>query len=89
MVPTATFKVLFVFLTLARDPRRIIHLHLTEHPTARWTAQQILEAFPFDSAPRNLLRDGDRIYGDWVRRRIASLNIDDVVTALASPWQSH
>jgi hypothetical protein len=60
-VPTATFKVLFVFLVLAHDRRRIFHFNVTEHPTARWTAQQLVEAFPFDTAPRYLLRDDDGI----------------------------
>jgi putative transposase len=88
IVPTATFKVLFVFLVLAHDRRRIIHFNVTEHPTAQWTAQQLVEAFPFDTAPRYLLRDGDGIYGDRVRRRIDSLGIEEVVTAPASPWQN-
>ena len=88
IVPTATFRVLFVFLVLAHDRRRIIHFNVTEHPTAQWTAQQLVEAFPFDTAPRYLLRDGDGIYGDRVRRRIDSLGIDEVVTAPASPWQN-
>ncbi len=88
VVPTATFKVLFVFLVLAHDRRRIVHFNVTEHPTAQWTAQQIVEAFPFDTAPRYLLRDGDGIYGDRVRRKIDSLGIDEVVTAPASPWQN-
>ena len=88
IVPTATFKVLFVFLVLAHDRRRIIHFNVTEHPTAQWTAQQLVEAFPFDTAPSYLLRDGDGIYGDRVRRRINSLGIDEVVTAPASPWQN-
>ena len=88
IVPTATFKVLFVFLVLAHDRRRIVHFNVTEHPTAQWTTQQHVEAFPFDSAPRYLLRDGDGIYGERVRRRIDSLGIDEVVTAPASPWQN-
>jgi len=88
IVPTAAFKVLFVFLVLAHDRRRIIHFNVTEHPTAQWTAQQLVEAFPFDTAPRYVLRDGDGIYGDRVRRRIDSLGIDEVITAPASPWQN-
>ncbi len=88
IVPTATFKVLFVFLVLAHNRRRIVHFNVTEHPTAQWTAQQLVEAFPFDTAPRYLLRDGDGIYGERVRRRIDSLGIDEVVTAPASPWQN-
>ena len=61
---------------------------MTEHPTAQWTAQQIVEAFPFDATPRYLIRDGDGIYGERVKRRVESLSIDEVVTAPASPWQN-
>jgi transposase InsO family protein len=88
LVPTSTFRVLFVFVVLAHDRRRIVHFNVTEHPTAQWTAQQLVEAFPFDSAPRYLLRDGDGIYGERVQRRIESLGIDEVVTAPGSPWQN-
>ena len=88
VVPTANFKVLFVFIVLAHDRRRIVHFNVTEHPTAQWTAQQIVEAFPFDTAPQFLLRDGDGIYGDRVRRKINSLGLHEVVTAPASPWQN-
>jgi transposase InsO family protein len=88
IVPTATFRVLFVFVVLAQDRRRIVHFNVTEHPTAQWTAQQIVEAFPFDTAPSYLIRDGDGIYGERVTRRIESLGIDEVVTAPASPWQN-
>jgi hypothetical protein len=61
LVPTATFRVLFVFIMLAHERRRIVHFNVTEHPTAQWTAQQIVEAFPWDTAPRYLLRD------NWLR----------------------
>jgi transposase InsO family protein len=88
IVPTATFRVLFVFVVLAHDRRRIVHFNVTEHPTAQWTAQQLVEAFPFDTAPRYLIRDGDGVYGLRVTRRIESLGIDEVVTAPASPWQN-
>jgi putative transposase len=88
IVPTSQFKVLFVFLVLAHDRRRIVHFNVTEHPTAQWSAQQIVEAFPFDTAARYLLRDGDGIYGARVQRRIASLGLDEVVTAPASRWQN-
>jgi len=54
-VPTASFRVLYVFIVLSHDRRRVVHFNATEHPTGRWTAQQIVEAFPFDSAPRYLL----------------------------------
>jgi transposase InsO family protein len=88
VVPTVKFKILFVLVILSHDRRRIVHFNVTEHPTAQWTAQQINEAFPFDSAPRYLLRDGDSIYGSKVRHRIESLGIADVQTAPASPWQN-
>ncbi len=88
VVPTVTFNVLFVFLALAHDRRRIVHFNVTAHPTAQWTAQQIVEAFPFDTAPQYLVRDGDGTYGDRVQRKLESLGIDEVVTAPASPWQN-
>jgi hypothetical protein len=87
IVPTVKFRILFVFIVLAHDRRRIVHFNVTEHPTAQWTAQQIVEAFPFDTAPSYLIRDGDGIYGERVTRRIESMGIDEVVTAPASPWQ--
>ena len=88
IVPTATFRVLFVFVVLAHDRRRIVHFNVTEHPTAQWTEQQIVEAFPFDTAPSYLIRDGDGIYGERVTRRIKSLGTNEVITAPASPWQN-
>jgi transposase InsO family protein len=88
VVPTVTLKVLFVFVVLAHERRRIVHFNVTEHPSAQWTDQQIVEAFPFDTTPRYLLRDGDGIYGTAVKRRITSLRINDTVTAPASPWQN-
>jgi putative transposase len=87
-VPTAGFRVLYVFIVLSHDRRHIVHFNVTAHPTAQWTAQQLVEAFPFDSAPRYLLRDRDAIYGDLVQRRIRSLSIEDVITAPRSPWQN-
>src|SRR4029450_11979872 len=62
-VPTVTFKVLFVFVVLAHDRRRVLHVNVTAAPTAQWTAQQLVEAFPWDTAPRYLLRDRDAVYG--------------------------
>jgi putative transposase len=86
-VPTATFRVLFVLVVLAHHRRRVIHFNVTEHPTASWTGQQMVEAFPEDAAPRYLLRDRDKIYGSEYRQRIRSLNIEEVLSAPASPWQ--
>jgi transposase InsO family protein len=87
-VPTACFRVLYVFIVLSHDRRRVVHFNATEHPTGRWTAQQMVEAFPFNSAPRYLLRDRDAIYDNMVRQRINSLGIVEVVSAPRSPWQN-
>jgi putative transposase len=87
-VPTVTFKVLFVFVVLAHDRRRIVHFNVTEHPTAQWTAQQVVEAFPWDEAPRYLLRDRDTLYGDHVQQRVGNVGIEAVRIAPRSPWQN-
>lgn len=87
-VPTATFRILYVLVILHHEQRKIVHFNVTEHPTAQWTAQQLVEAFPFDSAPRYLLRDRDSIYGGRFRNRVKSLGIDEVLTAPRSPWQN-
>jgi putative transposase len=86
-VHTVWFEVLFVFIVLAHDRRRVVHFNVTGHPTAEWTAQQILQAFPFDSAPRYLLRDRDGIYGQEFRSQAAVMNIKEVLGAPRSPWQ--
>jgi len=83
-VPTASFEVLFVFLILAHDRRRVVHFNVTSNPTARWTAQQITEAFPWDTAPRYLLRDRDCTYGRVFRERAGAMRIEEVVTAARS-----
>jgi hypothetical protein len=68
-VPTIRFQVLYVFLVLAHHRRRILHFGVTAGPTAEWTAQQLREAFPWETAPRYLLRDRDRIFGaDFVEQ---------------------
>ena len=68
--------------------RRVVHFNVTSNPTAEWTAQQIIEAFPWDSAPRYLLRDRDCIYGERFKHRVQSMVIKEVVTAFHSPWQN-
>ncbi len=88
VVPTATFRLLYCFLVLSPDRRRVVHFNVTAHPSAAWTAQQIVEAFPFEEAPKYLVRDNDGIYGDVFRRRIAGLGIEDVRIAPRSPWQN-
>jgi putative transposase len=87
-VPTVTFKIIFVLVILAHERRRIVHVNITEHPTAVWTAQQVVEAFPWDEAPQYLLRDRDRIYGTTFRQRVKHMGITEVVIAPRSPWQN-
>jgi len=88
VVPTVSFRVLYVFLVLAHERRRVVHFNVTEHPTAEWTAAQLMQAFPWDTAPRYLLRDRDRIYGNAFRTQAANMAITEVLTAPQSPWQS-
>ena len=73
VVPTATFRVLYVFVVLLHHRRQVVHFNVTDSPTAAWTAQQVVEAFPDDSAPRYLLRDRDGIYGGEFRRRVKGM----------------
>ena len=87
-VPTLTGRVLFVLVVLAHHRRRIVHVNITDHPTATWAAQQVVDAFPDDTAPRWLHRDRDRIYSDVFQRRVAGMGIAEVVSAPASPWQN-
>jgi len=86
-VPTATFRVMFVLVVLARYCRRVIHFNVTEHPTAMWTGRQITEAFPDDTAPHYLLRDRDKVYGCDFRERVRGMGIAEVPTPPARPWQ--
>ena len=79
---------LFVLVVVAHHRRRLIHFNVTEHPTALWTAQQIVEAFPDDTAPRYLLLDRDKIYGEVFRERVQGMGITEVKIAPQSPWQS-
>ena len=87
-VPTVTFKNLFAFVVLHHGSRRILHVNVTAHPTAEWTAQQLVEALGADDAPdaTHLIRDRDAIYGDVFRRKVGALGLRDVVTPKASPW---
>jgi putative transposase len=87
-VPTVNMKVLFVFLVLEHSRRQVLHFNVTEHPTAVWTSQQIVEAFADRDAPQYLIRDRDSIYGNDVRLRIAALGIEEVLTAPRRPWQN-
>ena len=86
-VPTISFRVLYVFLLMAHDRRRIVHFNVTAHPTAEWSAQQLREAFPFDQVPRYLLRDRDGIFGSEFRRDVKAMGIKEVLSTLRSPWE--
>jgi transposase InsO family protein len=87
-VPTATFRVLFVFVVLSHDRRRIVHVNVTAHPTAAWTARQLREAWPWDTAPRFVIRDRDGIYGSELQDAAQAMDIEEVLTAPRSPWQN-
>ncbi len=87
-VPTVRFRVLFVLIVLSHDRRKIVHFNMTEHPTAEWTAQQLVEAFPWEPPPRYLMRDRDVIYGKYFRKRARSLGMKERPIALRSPWQN-
>jgi transposase InsO family protein len=88
VVPTVTFRVLYVLLLMSHDRRRILHFNVTTSPSARWTAQQVTEAFPYDTAPRYLLHDRDRSFAAECGQRVESMGIKEVVTTPGSPWQN-
>jgi putative transposase len=88
VVPTVRFQLLYCFIVLRHDRRRVVHFNATRYPTARWTGQQIADAFPFDEAPRFMIRDRDGIYGHDFRERVKHMNIEEVITAPRSPWQN-
>jgi putative transposase len=89
-VPTATFRVLFVLVLLSHGRRRLVHFNVTEHPTAEWTARQLLEACGLEeeAAPRYLIRDRDQVYGERFSRQAKTLDIREAVIAPRSPWQN-
>ncbi len=84
LVPTLTYRLLCAFVILRHDRRALVHINVTDHPTAVWTTQQIIEAFPDDSAPRFLLRDRDAIYGEELTRRVMGMG-----SARSSPPHAH
>jgi transposase InsO family protein len=88
VVPTVRFQILFVFLVLVTHRRRVLHFNITENPTAQWAAQQVVEAFPWDEAPRFLLRDRDGVYGVPFRRRVRNMGIQEVLISPHCPWQN-
>ena len=88
VVPTVTFRLLYVFIVLAHQRRRVIHFNVSAHPSSEWTARQIAEAFPWGSAPRYLLHDRDSIYAGRFHDQVGEMGIREVLTAPQSPWQS-
>ena len=88
IVPSATFRLLFVMLILAHDRRKIVRFDVTQHPTAGRLSRQLTEAFPWDTAPRFLLRDRDSSYGAAFSKRVEAMGIMEVLTAPRSPWQN-
>ena len=88
VVASASFRLLYVMIILAHDRRNIVRTAVTEHPTAAWLSRQITEAFPWDTAPRYLLRDRDGSYGSYFRSRVEAMGITEVITAPRSPWQN-
>jgi len=88
VVPTVTARLLYVLVLITHQRRKVVHFNITEAPTAEWTAQQVVNAFPYDTAPRYLLRDRDSIYGVVFSRRVEGLGIRVKPIARRSPWQS-
>ncbi len=88
VVASASFRLLYVMIILAHDRRNIVRTAVTEHPTATWLSRQVTEAFPWDTAPRYLLRDRDASYGSYFCSRVEAMGITEVITAPRSPWQN-
>jgi transposase InsO family protein len=88
MVPTIGFDLLYAFVIVRLDRRDLVWINVTAIPTAEWVARQITEAFPWNEAPRYMIRDRDRIYGSVVKRRLRAMGIRDKPIAPASPWQN-
>ena len=88
VVPTLGFDLLYACIIVRLDRRELVWINVTPHPTAEWVARQITEAFPWNEAPRYMIRDRDRIYGAVVTRRLRAMGIRDKPTAPASPWQN-
>jgi transposase InsO family protein len=88
VVPTISLVQLYVLVIVRLARRELVWINVTRHPTAEWVAQQITEAFPWDEAPRYLIRDQDAIYGAVVTRRLRAMGIRDKPIAAGSPWQN-
>ena len=88
VVPTVTFRLLYVFIVITHERRKIVHFNITQIPTAAWTAQQVINAFPYDTAPKYLLRDRDSIYGSVFVQRVKGMGMKQKLISPRSPWQS-
>jgi transposase InsO family protein len=88
VVSTVTFGHLYVLVVLSLERRRLLHINVTAHPTAAWTAQQMVEALPEETSRRHLIRDRDAIYGTEFRRRVTGIGLVEVPIAPRSPWQN-
>jgi transposase InsO family protein len=88
VVPTIAFQRLFAFLVLGHERRRLLWFAVTRHPTADWLARQITEAFPWDGAPKYLIRDNDRVFGAVFKAHVRAMGIRDRPTSFRSPWQN-
>jgi transposase InsO family protein len=88
VVPTLGFDLLYAFVIVRLDRRELVWINVTANPTAEWVARQITEAFPWNEAPRYLIRDRDSVYGATVARRLRAMGIRDKPIAPASPWQN-
>jgi hypothetical protein len=87
-VPTAKFRILFVLVILSHSRGRVVHFNVTPNPATKGTGQQVIEAFPWDTAPKYLLRDRDGTYGTIFCQRLENVGIKEVITAPQSPWQN-
>ena len=88
VVPTLTFRLLFGFLILRHHRRELVHVNVTDHPTAAWAAHQLVESVPEETAPKYLLRDRDAIYGNVFVRRVKGLGMSEILIAPRAPWQN-
>ena len=88
VVPTIGFDLLYALVIVRLERRDLVWINVTENPTAEWVARQITEAFPWNEAPRYLIRDRDRVYGGVVIRRLRAMGIRDKPIAAGSPWQN-
>ena len=88
VVATATCRLLYALIVLNLDRRQVVHFEVTQNPTQDWLSRQMTEAFPWDTAPRYLLRDRDKSYGLAFRHRLQAMGITEIITAPRSPWQN-